>query len=238
VWAVVVPQSLAYATLAGVPSVNGLYAAVAALAAYAVFGTCRDLNMGAESTVALMAAAAVAPLVTEADDVVALTSLAALLVGGWCVLGFVFRLGFISEFLSRPILAGYIFGSGIIIVVSQLEALFGLDIDTSLYTTDIGAVVRNLGDADGLTTFIGLSTVVLVLGLRKFLPKIPARLSRWCRVSLSLPSSISTRRVSPSSGRSTQGCPYRRCRAFPSTSSRSSCCRRSGSRCWPIRTAS
>ena len=176
VWAVVVPQSLAYATLAGVPSVNGLYAAVGALAAYALFGTCRDLNMGAESTVAIMAAAAVAPLVTGPDDVIELTSLAALLVGGWCVLGFVFRLGFISEFLSRPILAGYVFGSGIIIVISQLEALFGLDIDTSLYTTDIGAVVRNVGDADGLTTVIGLSTVALVLALRKFVPKIPAPL--------------------------------------------------------------
>jgi len=176
VWAVVVPQSLAYATLAGVPSVNGLYAAVAALTAYALFGTCRDLNMGAESTVALMSAAAIAPLVTGPEDVVELASLAALLVGGWCVLGFVARLGFISEFLSRPILAGYVFGSGIIIVISQLASLFGLDIDTSLYTTDIGAVVRNLDDANGLTTLIGLSTVVLVLGLRKFVPKVPAPL--------------------------------------------------------------
>ncbi len=140
VWAVVVPQSLAYATLAGVPSVHGLYAAVGALAIYALFGTCRDLNMGAESTVALMAAAAVAPLVVDPGDVIELTSLAALLVGGWCVLGFVFRLGFISEFLSRPILAGYVFGSGLIIVISQLEALFGLDIDSDLYTTDLFAV--------------------------------------------------------------------------------------------------
>ena len=176
VWAVVVPQSLAYATLAGMPSVHGLYAAVGALAVYALFGTCRDLNMGAESTVALMAAAAVAPLVTGPEDVIELSSLAALLVGGWCVLGFVARLGFISEFLSRPILAGYVFGSGIIIVISQLESLFGLDIDTSLYTTDLGAVVRNLGDADALTTLIGVSTVALVLGLRALLPKIPAPL--------------------------------------------------------------
>lgn len=176
VWAVVVPQSLAYATLAGVPSVNGLYAAVGALALYALFGTCRDLNMGAESTVALMAAATVAPLVTDPGNVVELTSLAALLVGGWCLLGFVFRLGFISEFLSRPILAGYVFGSGIIIVISQLEALFGLDIDASLYTTDLGAIVRNLDEADGLTTLLGVSTVVLVFGLRKLLPKIPAPL--------------------------------------------------------------
>jgi len=176
VWAVVVPQSLAYAALAGVPSVHGLYAAVAALAIYALFGTSRDLNMGPESTVALMAAATIAPLATDADSVIALSSLVALLVGGWCVLGFVFRLGFISEFLSRPILAGYVFGSGIIIVLSQLEGLLGLDIDTDLYVTDIGGIVRNLGDVDGLTTLIGLSTVVLVLGLRTFLPKIPAPL--------------------------------------------------------------
>ena len=176
VWAVVVPQSLAYATLAGVPSVHGLYAAVAALAAYALFGTCRDLNMGAESTVALMSAAAVAPLVTSPEDVIELTSLAALMVGAWCVLGFIARIGFISEFLSRPILAGYVFGSGIIIVISQLKSLVGLDIDSSFYTTDIGAVVRNLGDAHGLTTIIGLATVVLVLGLRRLVPKVPAPL--------------------------------------------------------------
>ena len=176
VWAVVVPQSLAYATLAGVPSVHGLYAAMAALVAYAVFGTCRDLNMGAESTVAIMAAATVAPFVTSADDVVDLTALTALLVGGWCVLGFVARLGFIADFLSRPILAGYVFGSGIIIVISQLESLFGLDIDTDLYTTDIGAVVRNVGDAHGLTTLIGLATIALVLVLRRLVPRVPAPL--------------------------------------------------------------
>lgn len=176
VWAVVVPQSLAYATLAGMPSVHGLYAAGAALAAYAVFGTCRDLNMGAESTVAIMAAATVAPLVVGGGDVVELTALLALLVGGWCVLGHVARLGFIADFLSRPILAGYVFGSGIIIVISQLEALLGLDIDTDLYTTDVGAVVDNLGDAHGLTTLIGLGTVVVVVALRRFVPRIPAPL--------------------------------------------------------------
>jgi MFS superfamily sulfate permease-like transporter len=77
VWAIVVPQSLAYATLAGVASVHGLYTAIGALAAYAVFGTCRDLNMGAESTVALMTAAAVAPLVTGSRDAVELTALVA-----------------------------------------------------------------------------------------------------------------------------------------------------------------
>ena len=68
-WAIVVPQSLAYAKLAGVPSVHGLYTALGALALYALFGTSRDLNMGAESTVAIMTAAAVAPLVGGPDDV-------------------------------------------------------------------------------------------------------------------------------------------------------------------------
>jgi SulP family sulfate permease len=176
VWAIVVPQSLAYATLAGVPSVHGLYTALGALALYALFGTCRDLNMGAESTVALMAAATVAPLVSAGGDPVELTALVALLVGGWCVVGWVFRLGFISEFLSRPILAGYVFGSGIIIVISQLESLFGLDVETDLYTTDIGAIARNLGDADVTTTVMGVATVALVLALRRFVPVVPAPL--------------------------------------------------------------
>jgi MFS superfamily sulfate permease-like transporter len=150
VWAVVVPQSLAYATLAGVPSVNGLYAAVGALAIYALFGTCRDLNMGAESTLALMAAAAVAPLVTWPEDVIELSSLAALLVGGWCLLKFIARLGFISKFLSRPILAGYVFGSGIIIVLSQFESLFGLGIALLGYP-DSFLTARSLASTGGYT---------------------------------------------------------------------------------------
>jgi SulP family sulfate permease len=176
VWAVVVPQSLAYATLAGMPSVHGLYAAAAALAAYAIFGACRDLNMGAESTVAIMAAATVAPFVVGVDDVIELTALLALLVGGWCVLGHVARLGFIADFLSRPILAGYVFGSGVIIVLSQLEALLGISIDADLYVTDLGGIVANVGDAHGLTTLMGLSTVALVLLLRRFAPQVPAPL--------------------------------------------------------------
>lgn len=174
VWAIVVPQSLAYAKLAGVPSVHGLYTAVGALALYAFFGTSRDLNMGAESTVAIMTAAAVAPLATSAEDIIALTSLAAILVGGYCVLGFVFRLGFISDFLSRPILAGYVFGSGILILVSQFEDLLGLDIDQDLYLTDLGAVVSNLDQTHGLSAAFGIGTVALVMVLKKVAPSLPA----------------------------------------------------------------
>ena len=176
VWAIVVPQSLAYAKLAGVPSVHGLYTALGALALYALFGTSRDLNMGAESTVAIMTAAAVAPLAAGPDDVIALTSLAAILVGGYCVLGYVFRLGFISDFLSRPILAGYVFGSGLLILMSQLEDLLGLEIDEDLYVTDIGAVISNLDHTDTLTAGFGIGTVVLVVVLRKTVPVVPAPL--------------------------------------------------------------
>ena len=139
--------------------------------------------MGAESTVALMVAASVAPLATDPENVIGLTSLAALLVGAWKMLGFVFRLGFISEILSRPILAGYVFGSGIIIVISQLESLFGLDTDASLCTTDLRAVVRNRGDAHGLTSLVGLVTVAVVYALRRLLPRIPAPLVAVCLAS-------------------------------------------------------
>lgn len=183
VWAVVVPQSLAYASLAGVPPVHGLFTAIAALTTYALFGTCRDLNMGPESAVALMVAASVAPLVggpgalaDPADDAVALTSMVALLVGGWCVLGRLFRLGFLSELLSRPILAGYVFGSGIIIVVSQLESLLGITFEEDLHLVDLGDAVTRLGDAHGLTVVVGLATIGLVLGLRVVAPKVPGPL--------------------------------------------------------------
>jgi SulP family sulfate permease len=180
VWAVVVPQSLAYASLAGVPSVHGLYTAIAALAVYALFGTCRDLNMGPESTVALMVAASVAPIAASAgagaEDVVALTSMVAILVGVWCVLGHLFKLGFLSDLLSRPILAGYVFGSGIVIVVSQIEALFGISFESELHIIDLVPAITELGDADAPTTMLGLATIVLVLGLRKLAPKVPAPL--------------------------------------------------------------
>ena len=177
VWAMLVPQALGYSALAGMPSVNGLYAAVGALVLYWLWGSSRELNVGPESTVAIMVATILAPLAaTGSEDYVALAATLAILVGLILLIGGLFKLGRISDFLSRPILAGYVFGSGILIVVSQIPDLLGLDIDASLYATDIGGVVRNLDQIDLLTLVIGLGTVAIVVGLKRVNRAVPGAL--------------------------------------------------------------
>ena len=117
VWAILVPQAMGYATLAGVPSVYGLYTAFGALLLYWLWGSSRELNVGPESTVAIMVATILAPLaVVGSEEYIALAATLAILVGIVLVVGGLLRLGRIADFLSRPILAGYVFGSGLLIM--------------------------------------------------------------------------------------------------------------------------
>ena len=134
VWAMLVPQALGYSSLAGMPTVNGLYAAIGALLLYWVWGSSRELNVGPESTVAIMVATILVPRATAgSEEYVEMAAMLAILVGLVLLIGGIFRLGRIADFFSRPILAGYVFGSGILIIVSQLADLFGIDIDASLF---------------------------------------------------------------------------------------------------------
>ncbi|MDJ0790777.1 MAG: SulP family inorganic anion transporter [Acidimicrobiia bacterium] len=177
VWAMLVPQALGYASLAGMPTVYGLYAAIGGLALYWIWGTSRELNVGPESTVAIMVATILTPLAASgSEEYLALAAMLAILVGLVLLVGGLLRLGRIADFLSRPILAGYVFGSGLLIVVSQLPDLLGIDVDSSLYATDIGAIVRNLDQTDGLTLTIGLATILIVVGLRSVNRAIPGAL--------------------------------------------------------------
>jgi len=140
---VLVPQAMAYAQLAGVPAVYGLYTAFAAMIGYAVFGTSRVLNQGPESAVAIVAAITLLTLAGgDGERYILLASALAILVGLWAIIGGVLRLGFLVRFISRPILTGCIVGSAWIIVLSQLPALFGITIDTADARTQLGAVVR------------------------------------------------------------------------------------------------
>ena len=124
VWAMLVPQALGYSTLAGLPSVYGLYAALGAMLTYWIWGSSRELNVGPESTVAIMVATILAPRAAAgSEEYVELAAMLAILVGLVLLIGGLFRLGRIADFLSRPILAGYVFGSGVLIVVSQLPDL-------------------------------------------------------------------------------------------------------------------
>jgi SulP family sulfate permease len=177
VWAMLVPQSLGYSALAGMPTVAGLYAALGAMALYWLWGSSKDLNVGPESTVAIMLAAVLGPMATPgSDDYVSRAALLGIMVGLVLLIGGIFRLGRIADFLSRPILAGYVFGSGILIVVSQLPDLLGVSVDMDLYLTDIEAVVRELGRTDLATLAVGLVTVAFVLGFKRWFPAVPGAL--------------------------------------------------------------
>ena len=178
VWAILVPQALGYASLAGLPTVLGLYAALGALLLYWLWGSSRELNVGPESTVAIMVATILAPMATAGSaEYASLAAMLAILVGLVLLFGGLLKLGWIADLLSRPILAGYVFGSGLLIIGSQLVALFGLEsVDTALYAIDLGAVVRNLDQTNLTALAIGLGSIAVVLGLRRVNRKIPGAL--------------------------------------------------------------
>lgn len=177
VWAMVVPQALGYSSLAGMPTVNGLYAAVAAMLIYWLWGSSRELNVGPESTVAIMVATVLTPMAANgSEEYVNMAAMLGILVGLVLLLGGIFKLGRIADFLSRPILAGYVFGSGLLIITSQLTDLTGIDADKSLYATDVGAIFRNLDMVDWATLLVGLGTVVVVVVFKRFVPAIPGAL--------------------------------------------------------------
>lgn len=177
VWAILVPQALGYASLAGLPTVVGLYAALGALLLYWLWGSSRELNVGPESTVAIMVATVLAPMATAGSaEYASLAAMLAILVGLVLLFGGILKLGWIADLLSRPILAGYVFGSGLLIIGSQLASLFGIDVDTALYAFDIGAVLRNLDETNVTALAIGVGSIVVVLGLRRVDRRIPGAL--------------------------------------------------------------
>ena len=177
VWAMLVPQSLGYAVLAGVPPVVGLYAVFGSMLLYWLWGSSRHLHVGAESTIAIMIATILADRATPgSDEYVAFAATLALLVGLILFVAGLFRLGRVADFLSRPVLAGYVFGFGVLIVTSQLQGFLGTSIDPEPYLTELGGVIRNLDDAVWASVLFGVATLVVVLAMKRFVPAIPGAL--------------------------------------------------------------
>jgi SulP family sulfate permease len=176
VWALLVPEAMAYAEIAGMPAETGLYAAIGAIVGYAVFGTSRQLFVGPSSTVAILSAGTVAVVVTNGDWVDVTIALA-LLVGAFFIVGGVLRLGFISVFMSKPVLTGFTFGLGLVIAVGQLDKLFGVEGGDGNFFQQLWAVIKELPDADARTTLIGLGALAILLVSRKvFGHKVPMAL--------------------------------------------------------------
>ena len=175
--AYMVPQVMAYATVAGLPPVVGLWASIAPLAVYAVLGSSRQLSVGPESTTALMTAVALAPLAGgDPGRYAAFAAVAALLVGAICLLGWAIRLGFLAELLSKPVLIGYMAGIAVIMMASQLGKITGVPVEGDEFVDQMRSFAAGWGELHLATILLALS-VLIVLGLFAWLaPRAPGPL--------------------------------------------------------------
>ncbi len=177
VTAYLVPQCLAYADLAGVEPVTGLWVAVVAMIAYALLGTSRQLSVGPESATAVMVAAAVAPLAAgDPQRYVALAAGLALLVGAICIAAFVLRLGFLADLLSQPILVGYMAGVALIMIGSQLATITGVTLTADGTIDKVVQLWGLSGEVEPAAVALGLGVTAFLLVLARLVPLAPGAL--------------------------------------------------------------
>ena len=171
--ALLVPVGLAYGALAGLP-MAGLYGSILPLVAYALFASSRQVVVGPDSAMAAIVAVAVAPLAL--GDPVRLAALCALLgvmVGGLCLLGGFLRLGFVANFLSKPVIVGFMHGIGVVILVSQLPKVLGLRGQGDSSLEQLGHLLPQLGAIHGPSLAIGGGSFAIILLCRRFVPRVP-----------------------------------------------------------------
>lgn len=171
-----IPQSLAYALLAGLPPEAGLYASIVPIMLYSILGTSRALAVGPVAVVSLMTAAAIGNVAQSgtADYVSAALTLAFLSGGFLLILG-LFRLGFLANFLSHPVIAGFITASGIIIAASQLKHILGIKAAGHTLVGLLGSIVSQLSQTNWITLLIGISATAFLFWVRKGLkPRLKA----------------------------------------------------------------
>ena len=176
--ALLVPQGMAYAELAGLPAITGLYTSIMCLVAYAMFGPSKILVLGPDSSLGPMIAATLAPLlIADGDPVkaVAMASVLALMVGGVMVVAGVAKLGFVADLLSKPTVMGYMNGLALTILVGQLPKLFGFSVDADGFIGELTGFLRGVADGETVAAAlaIGALGLVLLVVLQRALPKVP-----------------------------------------------------------------
>ena len=175
--AVAVPVAIAYSQLAGVPPVYGLYASILPLVAYAVFGTSRQLIMAPDAAACAIVAAVVVPLAGgDPARRVSLAMTLSMMAGVFCIAAGLARLGFVTNFLARPILAGYLNGISISIISGQLGTLFGFEVGRAGFFRTVVEFASRLGQTHGVTLAVGVTAFVLLRALKRGAPRIPAPL--------------------------------------------------------------
>ncbi|WP_405593602.1 SulP family inorganic anion transporter [Streptomyces sp. NBC_01092] len=175
--AYLVPQVMAYAGVAGLPPVAGLWAILPALALYALFGSSRLLSVGPESTTALMTATVVGPLAAgDPDRYATLAVTLAVTVGMLCLVARAVRLGFLADLLSRPVLIGYLAGVALIMMADQLPKLTGVGTAETKFFPQLWSFAGNVPDADTATVVLSAAALLLLLLMAKYVPAVPGPL--------------------------------------------------------------
>jgi high affinity sulfate transporter 1 len=174
-----VPQGMAYAELAGLPPITGLYTSILCLLGYAAFGPSRILVLGPDSSLGPMIAATILPLMAAKGDAkraVALASILAIMVAAIMILAAVAKLGFIADLISKPTMIGYMNGLALTILIGQLPKLFGFKVEADGLIGEITGFVKGLanGEAVPAAAAVGIAGVAAILVLQRWLPKVPA----------------------------------------------------------------
>lgn len=175
--AVAIPVAIAYSQLAGLPPVYGLYASILPLVAYAVFGTSHQLIMAPDAATCAIVAAVVTPLAGgDVSRYVALSAALAMIAGVFCIAAGLLRLGFLTNFLARPILAGYLNGIAISIITSQIGKLFGFSLQPAGFFRTIAKFASRAGETHWPTLAVGVSVFAILTVVKRKTPRVPAPL--------------------------------------------------------------
>src|SRR6478735_7210073 len=174
--AILVPQGMAYATLAGLPAVTGLYTTIACLVGYALFGPSRVLVLGPDSSISPLILASITPLLVVGDpgSALVLAGMLAIFVGLIEIGLGLGKLGFVADLLSKEVQVGYMNGLGITIIVSQLPKLFGFSTDSDNFLEGVEQFVSNLDETDATTLLVGVAVLAMLVVLPRFSSKLPA----------------------------------------------------------------
>lgn len=179
-----IPQSLAYALLAGLPPEAGIYASIAPIVLYAIFGTSRALAVGPVAVVSLLTATAIGQVAEQGTAGYAIAALTlAFLSGGFLMLLGVLRLGFLANFLSHPVIAGFITASGILIATSQMKHILGVSAHGHTLPEMLLSLYEHLGDINWITVIIGVSATAFLFWVRKGLKPLVKRMGASATVA-------------------------------------------------------
>jgi len=175
--ALAVPSAMAYAELAGLSPVNGLYALLLPTVAYALLGSSRQLVVGPEGSLSALVAVSVLSFAAAGSaDAAELAAMLALLVGACYVLALVLRLGWLADYFSRPVLVGYIHGVAVVLIIDQLGKLTGISITATDPIPQLVEAVKEIGDVGAATLAVAVGALAVMLPLRWIAPRFPAAL--------------------------------------------------------------